>query len=743
MSYTTRPGLRSLVPSIVYLIRGASFRPRHVGDEDSRRAGGFSLQICPLSQLVDMYHTRGATINLDKVYALLGMGSDGPYPEALKTNYNSSWKHVFHALVDWCLPSQPSVISTWEDREVAVIEAKGCILGQISSVSEDAARHDMQRVEIVWRKNAPNQWAAAAAAATNVSHLSLQASAKAIKKGDLVFLLRGTSSSAPIIVRLCDDGFSAIIIKVFFSPIRPTDDLPAWVAAVTAFPNDLLLVWDWAASESEDANGQENYESLVTDRGLPECPGRTTCQCQVHLDQAVRLWNFGLVLNGLGRCRDAIRNLQKAVEVYRVGAGLRSADTTMNHSAWRECDANVLGVLKSLFADSSKGLAIETRYKENRQVPLSWAAREGHEEMVKMLVSTTMGDADDDVDTKDLDGRTPLWWAAEGGHHAVVALLVATGKVDIDVRAGGHGCSPLLRAAMHGHGTTVELLLGTGEVDVDVKDASGWTPLWWAANNGHDVVVAQLLAAGAAVDVDTRGYGCKGSPLLCAAKNSHEVAVRLLLATAKADVNAEDTEGQTPLLWAVKNRSQAIVQLLLATGEADVNAEDTEGQTPLLWAAEHGDETVVELLLAKEQIGVPRNTTNGWVRYRKPLFCAMANGHEATVKLILSATPSNSVSRHRYYFQHVQRVLLWAVEREHRDITELLLADCPDVWLWWAVDDRHRSVVEAVLGTSKIDINKNYRHGPTLLSLAAERGDESIVKLLLAREEIDIDGRDS
>ena len=51
--------------------------------------------------------------------------------------------------------------------------------------------------------------------------------------------------------------------------------------------------------------------------------------------------------------------------------------------------------------------------------PLSWAARGGHEAVVKLLVETGKVD----VDSKDSDGRTPLSWAAREGHEAVVKLL--------------------------------------------------------------------------------------------------------------------------------------------------------------------------------------------------------------------------------------------------------------------------------------------------------------------------------
>ena len=45
---------------------------------------------------------------------------------------------------------------------------------------------------------------------------------------------------------------------------------------------------------------------------------------------------------------------------------------------------------------------------EDGQTLLSWAARNGHEAVVKLLLETGQVEAD----SKDEDGRTPLSWAA-------------------------------------------------------------------------------------------------------------------------------------------------------------------------------------------------------------------------------------------------------------------------------------------------------------------------------------------
>ena len=53
------------------------------------------------------------------------------------------------------------------------------------------------------------------------------------------------------------------------------------------------------------------------------------------------------------------------------------------------------------------------------QTPLSWAAGNGYEAIVQLLLEREGVDAE----SKDSYGQTPLSWAAENGHEAIVKLL--------------------------------------------------------------------------------------------------------------------------------------------------------------------------------------------------------------------------------------------------------------------------------------------------------------------------------
>ncbi|KAL8317509.1 hypothetical protein RB597_001076 [Gaeumannomyces tritici] len=130
--YDKHPDLQHLIPSIISLITSASTRPQFETRLPQNSPSLFSLSILPLGNLVDMFHTRKATNPLDRVYALLGMSSDGP--ESLSVDYRLPWGEVFRNLIQFSLSNQ-TMVDTWNDRLSAVIRGKGQILGKICEVS--------------------------------------------------------------------------------------------------------------------------------------------------------------------------------------------------------------------------------------------------------------------------------------------------------------------------------------------------------------------------------------------------------------------------------------------------------------------------------------------------------------------------------------------------------------------------------------------------------------------------------
>ncbi|CZR51217.1 uncharacterized protein PAC_01092 [Phialocephala subalpina] len=264
-----------------------------------------------------------------------------------------------------------------------------------------------------------------------------------------------------------------------------------------------------------------------------------------------------------------------------------------------------------------------------------------------------------DADWKDgYGGRTPLSWAAENGHEAIVKLLLDTSKVDADSK-NVFGQTPLLLAAKNGHEAVVKLLLERG-AELETRDNNGRTLLLWAVKNGHEAVVKLLLERGA--ELETRDAGYSQTPLSWAAKNGHEAVVKLLLERG-AELETRDKYGQTPLSWAAKTGHEAVVKLLLERG-AELETRDAgHGQTPLLWAAENGHEAVVKLLLER---GAELETRDAGYS-QTPLSWAAENGHEAVVRLLLERG-AELETRDKYG----RTPLSWAAEYEHKAVVKLL-----------------------------------------------------------------------
>ncbi|KAG6985688.1 Ankyrin repeat domain-containing protein 50 [Fusarium oxysporum f. sp. conglutinans] len=261
-------------------------------------------------------------------------------------------------------------------------------------------------------------------------------------------------------------------------------------------------------------------------------------------------------------------------------------------------------------------------------------------------------------------------------------------------------------------------------INIDGKDASGRTPLWWAAAQGNEAIVRLLLDRSAHIEAaDDDGW----TPLLRAAENGHETVVRLLL-DRSAHIEAADDDGWTPLLRTAEQGNEAIVRLLLDR-DAYIEAVDKWRRTPLWWAAARGHEAVVWLLLDKGA-HIEAADDDGWT----PLLRAAENGHLAVVRLLLERGVYTEVPD-----KEGRTPLWWAAARGHEAVVWLLLdkgahieAAGDDGWtpLLRAAEHGHLAVVRLLLDkgahTEAVD-----KWGRTPLWRAAEHGHEAVVWLLL------------
>ncbi|KAK0717950.1 heterokaryon incompatibility protein-domain-containing protein [Lasiosphaeria miniovina] len=307
--YKASPDLRSLLGPVTFLIRGAAFRSRGVATPG--RPGQVSLGIRPLGELIDMYHSRKATVRHDKVFALLGMSSDHPDLLAdILPNYDVAWETLLKRLAGLLLGKQVSV-QTWPDTEMAVIRGKGSVLGFVSAVSSHHDMDDRMRtvIDIKRSMTSDQHWG-------DNRGWTLQPSAKSVQEGDLVCLLRGATK--PTIVRLCGDFVSVIIIT---APV-PLPDEP-----IVDFERDFLLLWSWdELGDSGDSHGAEKMDKYlkrgVDDHqdGLPD---------KIYSDKSARLLQAASIYEDVGNYAKAEGILQGVVERSKRNPGADTL-TTLN-----------------------------------------------------------------------------------------------------------------------------------------------------------------------------------------------------------------------------------------------------------------------------------------------------------------------------------------------------------------------------------------------------------------------------
>ncbi len=145
---------------------------------------------------------------------------------------------------------------------------------------------------------------------------------------------------------------------------------------------------------------------------------------------------------------------------------------------------------------------------------------------------------------------------AENGYADVVKALLAAGA---DVNKVSDGYTPLYWASNNGRVETVKILL-EAKSDPDVIGRNGCTSLYTAAQNGHVDVVKLLLKFKADPELKSIGY----TALHVSSQNGHIEIVKILI-QAGVDVNTK-VGSRSALSFAESNKRTAVIKLLKQHG---------------------------------------------------------------------------------------------------------------------------------------------------------------------------------
>ncbi len=161
-----------------------------------------------------------------------------------------------------------------------------------------------------------------------------------------------------------------------------------------------------------------------------------------------------------------------------------------------------------------------------------------------------------DPNTVDPSGQTGLFLAMREPSPKAAQVLIDWPKTDVNL-LNGKGESPLMLAALTGQQDLAEKLIKKG---ADVNK-TGWTPLHYAASNGHVTIISLLLENSAYIDAESPNGT---TPLMMASMYGTPAAVKLLLEEG-ADPNLKNQQGLTAQQFAQRaNRPDSLEALTKA-----------------------------------------------------------------------------------------------------------------------------------------------------------------------------------
>lgn len=159
-----------------------------------------------------------------------------------------------------------------------------------------------------------------------------------------------------------------------------------------------------------------------------------------------------------------------------------------------------------------------------------------------------------DANTTDPSGNTLLMLAVLNGDHSILELLLRN-RANV-MKVNRYGDSALMLAALRGDLQSVSALVAAG-AEIDPQ---GWTPMIYAAFEGHAEIVHYLLTK----DVDIDAQSENGfSALMAACRNGHSEIAKILL-EQDADVSLTNQDNLTAMDMALAAGHSEIARLLKA-----------------------------------------------------------------------------------------------------------------------------------------------------------------------------------
>ncbi|KJK61741.1 Ankyrin repeats 3 copy [Aspergillus parasiticus SU-1] len=207
-------------------------------------------------------------------------------------------------------------------------------------------------------------------------------------------------------------------------------------------------------------------------------------------------------------------------------------------------------------------------------------------------------------------------------------------------------------------------------------------------------------------------------------------------------VNIRDIYGYTPLWIAADRGNEEMVKLLLETKDLEPDIPSLSGVLPLGQAASRENEAIVKRLLAHRGVNpICEHSPDGQQVVLAPLATAAMAGRAAMVKLMLEHVPRENLE------PAAAMAFKYAANFKHKDVMEVIINSVGNVnfqiekgqsVLLYTYSRFYRGIAKQLLTKDGIDAGCKDNFGRTLLSIAVDREDIEMVKLLLARRDVEV-----
>ncbi|XP_070208056.1 uncharacterized protein [Littorina saxatilis] len=220
-----------------------------------------------------------------------------------------------------------------------------------------------------------------------------------------------------------------------------------------------------------------------------------------------------------------------------------------------------------------------------------------------------------DINIKDDSGNTALHIAVDKFKDDAVTALVQLDNIDLRV-TNKRGFSALHHACIRGNSYALQCMLERDTSEVNQLHQGQSTPLHTAASNDHDECIRLLVLLGGAQVNMKDNVGASYTPLHHACIKARFKGAEALMEMG-ADLNAQDSKGDTPLLLTLGGQHErdiaseagiqecqlrvAIACMLIRNG-AYVDIENKKGRNPLSYGATSVKEEVRRFIKQNETL---------------------------------------------------------------------------------------------------------------------------------------------